>query len=106
MRYGRALMFTGWAMAKVATKTERLEARVTPAQKARIQRAADLEGRTLTDYVVTHLEAQAERTIREHEVITLSPRDSELFYNTLMNPPAPNEKLRAAFKRYREMLGE
>lgn len=92
-------------MPKAATKSERLEARVTPEQKARIQRAADLEGRSLTEFVVTHLEADAERTISEHEVITFSPRDSDLFFKTLINPPEPNEKLRAAFKRYREMLG-
>lgn len=36
----------------------------------------------------------AEQTIRSHEVITLSARDSLLFVEALLNPPAPNDALR------------
>lgn len=93
-------------MGKVATKTERIEARVTPEQKACIQRAADLEGRSLSQFVVEHLESEAERTIREHDVITLSSRDYDLVINALVNPGEINEKLRDAFMRHRELFGE
>lgn len=87
-------------------KRERLEARVTPAQKALIQRAADLSGRSLTEFVVNSLQTAAEETIREHEVIKLSPEDSILFVEALLNPGEPSENLRAAFREYREFVSE
>ncbi len=38
----------------------RLEARITPETKALLQKAADLEGRTLTDFVISSVQAEAE----------------------------------------------
>ena len=38
--------------------------------------------------------------------ITHSPWDSELSFNTLMNPPDPNAALRTAFKHHKDLLGE
>jgi len=37
----------------------RLEARISPETKALIQRAANLQGKSLTDFTVTILEAEA-----------------------------------------------
>jgi uncharacterized protein (DUF1778 family) len=88
------------------TKRERLEARVSAEQKAVLQRAADLEGRSLSDFLIESAQRRAEEVIREHEVIRLSVRDSLLFAEALLNPPAPSERLRAAFARYREEVVE
>jgi len=82
-------------------KRERLEARITPEQKALFQRAADLTGRSLTDFVVSSVQAAAEATIRTHQVLELTARDSEAFLAALANPREPNERLRAAFEHYR-----
>lgn len=94
----------------VSTKTEarreRLEARVTPEVKALIQRAADLTGRGLTDFLVSSARTAAEETIRTHEVIRLSARDSAAFVEAFLNPPEPNEKLRAAAEDYRRFVGK
>ena len=87
-------------------KRERLEARITREQKELFQRAADLSGKTLTAFVVESVQAAAEATIRERDVIRLSPRDSRLFVEALMNPRGPNEKLREAFERHRALFGE
>jgi uncharacterized protein (DUF1778 family) len=81
-------------------KRDRLEARITPEQKALFQRAADLSGRSLTDFVVASVEAAAEEAIRNHQVMQLSARDTELFLAALENPPPPNEYLRAAAREY------
>lgn len=86
-------------------KRERLEARISPEQKALFQRAAELTGRSLTDFVVSSAQAAAEETIRSHEVITLSVRDSVAFVEALLSPPEPNEHLRAAARRYRAFIG-
>ena len=81
-------------------KSERLEARVTRQQKEILQRAAELSGLSLTDFLVTSAQSAAEATIREHNVITLTARDSIAFAEALLTPSTPNAALRAAFERY------
>ncbi len=49
--------------------------------------------------------AAAQRVIGSHEKITLSAKDWEVFYDALINPPEPNEKLKEAARRYRERVG-
>jgi uncharacterized protein (DUF1778 family) len=83
-------------------KAERLEARITSAQKEMLQRAAEIEGRSLTDFVVSSAQATAKRVIQEHEILVLSARDREVFVSALLNPRAPNEKLRQAARRYKQ----
>jgi uncharacterized protein (DUF1778 family) len=80
---------------------ERFAARLSAAQKARLQRAADLTGRSLTDFVIAAAEREAEEMIRRHEIIELSARDSLRLAEALLNPPAPNDALRAAWEDYR-----
>lgn len=83
-------------------KVERLEARITPAQKEILQYAAELEGRSLTDFVVSSAQATAKRIIQEHEILLLSTKDREAFVNALLNPPAANDKLLRAARRYKQ----
>ena len=84
---------------------ERLEARIAPEQKELIQRAADFEGRSLTDFVVGSAVAAARQTTREHEILRLTARGTAAFLAAIENPPAPNERLRAAAQQYREFVG-
>jgi uncharacterized protein (DUF1778 family) len=83
-----------------ATKTERLEARVTPELKRTIARAARLAGRSITDFVLESVQKSAHETILEHEVIRLNAEQSKAFVAMLLNPPKPNAKLRAAAAEY------
>ena len=62
-----------------APRQERLEARVTAEQKALLQRAAALEGRTLTDFVVRSVQQAAEQTVRRHEELVLNAREKPGF---------------------------
>lgn len=86
-------------------RAERLEARISREQKALLQRAADLQGRTLTDFVVTNLQEAAVRTIEETQIIRLSANDSRVFAEALLNPRSPNQKLRVAARRYMKLIG-
>lgn len=81
-------------------KTARLEARVTIEQKALLQKAAALTGRSLTDFVVTGAEELARRTILEHQVTKLSARDAERFVEALLKPPEPSARLKSAADSY------
>ena len=83
-------------------KYERLEARIAAEQKELLQRAAALEGQTLTEFVVSSAVQRAAQTIRDHEVISLSLRDGRAFVEALMRPSSPNEHLRRAVARYRQ----
>lgn len=80
---------------------ERLEARITSDQKALIQRAAELEGRSLTDYVISSVQDAAKRTVEAHEVIVLSAADSRAFVDALLDPTPVNARLKDSVRRYR-----
>lgn len=81
---------------------ERLETRVTSDQKNLIERAAALQGRTVTDFVLTSVQDAARRAIEEHHRLDLSVRDSQVFVQALINPTPVNARLRETVRRYRE----
>ena len=87
-----------------SSKRERLEARITPEQKELLQRAAALEGASLSDFVVRSAQRAAEQTIRDHAVLTLSARESQTFVEALLEPSAPNTALRDAVEHYRQAV--
>ncbi|MDP2663452.1 MAG: DUF1778 domain-containing protein [Dehalococcoidia bacterium] len=81
-----------------------MEARITPEQKALFQRAASITGRSLSDFVVASLQEAATEAIRSNQVLELTERETQAFASALLNPPAPNEILRAGAGRYRELV--
>jgi uncharacterized protein (DUF1778 family) len=88
-----------------AVKTARLEARLSEKQKSLFQRAADLTGRSLTDFVVSSAQEVAARTVREHEVLTLSGEDRRIFVEALLKPATPGKRLRQAARWYKSVAG-
>ena len=86
-------------------RAERLEARVTAEQKALIEHAASLQGRSITDFVLTSVQDAARRAIQEHQVMTLTVEDSRAFVKALLDPPPPNERLKETVRRYRNVTG-
>ena len=100
--YGK-LPYAGF-MAKVAT-TARLEARLPADIHALLKRAAEIQGRTLSDFVVTAAREAAWRAIEEAEIIRLSVEDQRRIAEAIFNPPKPAPALRRAFKRRRELFG-
>jgi uncharacterized protein (DUF1778 family) len=85
-------------------RAERLEARISRDQKQLLQRAADLQGRTLSDFVVSSAQEAAVRTIERMQIIKLSLEDSRAFAEALLNPPEPTPALRRSFRRQRELI--
>ena len=84
---------------------ERLETRVTADQKSLIERAAALQGRTVTDFVLTSVQEAARRAIEEHQRLDLSVRDSQAFVDALINPRPVSDRLRDTVRRYRRATG-
>ena len=83
-------------------RAQRLEARITPGQKELIERAASVQGRTVTDFVITALQDAARKAIEDSAVWHLSAEQQKTFVASLMEPPAPNRRLRDAYRRYRK----
>ena len=90
----------------VRVKTYRFDARLNEEQKLLIQRAADLEGRTMTDFVLRSAEEAAERTIEVRAMLILTARDTEAFADAILNPVKAGPVLRKAVREYREKTGK
>ena len=84
--------------------TARLEARISTDLHAMLKRAADMQGRTMTDFVVAAVQQAARQAIEQAEVIRLSFSDQEAFANALLKPPKPNAALKKAFAQRRKLI--
>jgi len=87
------------------TQTARLEARLPAHVHAMLKRAAEIQGRTLTDFVVNASSEAARQTIESNDIISLSLKDQRLFADSIINPPEPNAALTRAFAKHRELFG-
>lgn len=85
-------------------KKERIVARTSAEQKALIERAASLQGVTVADFIIASAYREAARTVERHRVLQLSQRDSEVFAELLMNPPAPTQALEAAARLHKTLV--
>ena len=89
----------------VESANERLEARVTAQQKALFREAADLQGVTLTDFIVSSVHQAAVRALEARHVLELSRRDQQVFVQAVLRPSAPNPRLRTAWSRQTPTAG-
>lgn len=87
-----------------AVSTARLEARISTDLHSMLKRAAELQGRTMTDFVVSAARDAAEHAIEQAEVVRLSLADQECFAQALLSPPKPAPALKRAFTRRSKLL--
>ncbi|MDQ2861646.1 MAG: DUF1778 domain-containing protein [Pseudomonadota bacterium] len=85
-------------------RAERLGFRIDEPTKTLIERAAHLERRRVTDFCMAALTDAAHRTIAQHDTLVLSERDRAVFFDTLVNPPAPSERLARAFAEHERRI--
>lgn len=83
----------------------RFDTRLTKEQKDFFERAAILGGyRSLTDFVILTVQKKAKEIIEERERIIASNRDSEIFFNAIVNPDKPNKELLKAAKEFNSLF--
>jgi uncharacterized protein (DUF1778 family) len=87
-----------------SSKSARLETRVSPEQKELIERAAAYTGRSVSDFVVAHVEVAAKKVVDEYERIHLNQEQSKALVEALLSPKRPNKKLRSAMEIYRKRI--
>jgi uncharacterized protein (DUF1778 family) len=87
-------------MPRTAQRQERISLRVSPQSKSKLERAAAYADKTLTDFVIDVALQKADSVLREHDVIALTSQEWKRFQKLLLNPPAPNKRLRKAFAEH------
>jgi uncharacterized protein (DUF1778 family) len=86
-------------------KDNNINIRAALNEKELIKKAADMSGLDTSTFMLFHSIEAAKKTISQTDVFVLSRRDAELVADALLNPPAPNEALKRAFKRHKEIFG-
>lgn len=92
-------------MSSTSNRTSRLEARISPELHALLKRAAELEDRTLSDFVVSAAQEAARRAIESAGLVSLSRADQESFARALIEPRPMVPALKRAFERRRRLTG-
>jgi uncharacterized protein (DUF1778 family) len=88
------------------TQDARVVARIPPAVKETLQRAADLSGATLNQFLVQSALTAANQILETERTIVLSERDAQIIFELIENPPTPNQQLLAAVDRHRAFSRE
>jgi len=88
----------------MATKElTRLDLRIPREQKEHFEQALVIGGfRSLTDFVISAVSEKAEAIMEKHNNWLSSENDRKIFFKALVNPPAPNAKLKKAMERHSE----
>ena len=85
-------------------QSARLEARISQDLHMSVKRAAEIEGRTMTDFVVHALQVAASKTIEQADHVRLSLAGQEAFANALIAPAKPSAALVRAFAKANKLL--
>jgi uncharacterized protein (DUF1778 family) len=83
---------------------ERIPARMPLAVYNRIVEAAQAVGATLNQFLVQSALEKANVVLEQERVINLTTASAKTVFDLVENPPAPNERLKAAMKRREEVL--
>ncbi len=91
-------------MASAESTTARLEARIPQQLHTLLKRAADMQGRTITDFVIQAVQQAAESAIERSTLIRMTLEDQECFAAAILSPPPVAPALSRAFERRRKLL--
>ena len=91
-------------MTRQATKNERLEARIHPDTLSLVRRAAEIQGRSVSDFVVAAAEQAARHAIEDNQILRLSVEDQLRFAESLLNPSPLTPALERARDRHEKLI--
>lgn len=80
-------------------KEERLQIRVDPVAKRRLEQAASAAHLSVSSFVVQAAEQRADEVLADRSVIRLSPEAAAAFVEALERPAIVNERLSRALGR-------
>jgi uncharacterized protein (DUF1778 family) len=79
----------------------RVTARIPQTVKETLQKAADLSGATLNQFLVQAALKEAHQILEAERVINLSEKDAQTVFSLWENPPEANLRLKAAVDRHK-----
>src|SRR5271170_2143249 len=85
-------------------RSARIEARIAPEALAVVKRAAGMQGRSVSDFVVAAAQEAARKAIEDAYVIRLSLEDQQRFVDLLLNPPALARAMQRAKRAYSRLI--
>jgi uncharacterized protein (DUF1778 family) len=91
-------------MNETTAKENRLNIRCDNHARQMLNKAAAYAHVSISEFVLSHALASAERVIQEHESITLQPADFQAFLAALDQSVEPNTALHRAFNRHSEQV--
>ena len=86
------------------TRTARVEARIAPDALAVVRRAAELQGRSVSDFLGAAALKDAQRTIEDAQIIRLSVADQQRFAELLIDPPPLAPAMKRALKARQRLI--
>jgi uncharacterized protein (DUF1778 family) len=86
------------------TRSARIEARIAPEALAVVKRAAEIQGRSVSDFVVAAAQEAAARAIEETQIVRLSVEDQRAFAQAVLEPPPPTPALLRAARAYERLV--
>lgn len=86
------------------SRTSRVEARIAPDALAVVRRAAEIQGRSLSDFMVAAALKDAHRTIEEAQIIRLSVDDQHRFAQALLDPPPLAPAMKRALQAHKRLI--
>ena len=87
-----------------STRTARVEARIAPDALAVVGRAAELQGRSVSDFLVAAALKDAHQTIDDAQIIRLSVDDQQRFADLLISPPQLAPAMKRALKARKRLI--
>jgi uncharacterized protein (DUF1778 family) len=87
-------------------RTERIEARTTADTLMVVRRAAAIQGRSISEFVVSAAEEAARRTIEDAQIIRLSATEQVRFVEALLNPSPTAPAMLRALEHHRRLFGD
>jgi uncharacterized protein (DUF1778 family) len=91
-------------MPQESGRTARIEARIAPEALLIVKRAAELQGRSVSDFVVDSALNMAQRTIEETQIMRLAVEDQRAIVEAILNPPPLTPSMERAIDRYRGLI--
>ena len=89
-----------------STRTSRVEARIAPDALAVVRRAAELQGRSISDFLVAAALKDAHQTIEDAQIIRLSVDDQQRFADLLLNPPPLAPAMQRALAARKRLIAD
>lgn len=86
------------------SRTTRVEARIAPDVLAVVRRAAEIEGRSVSDFLVGAAQEAARRTIEQAQIIRLSMDEQQRFASLLLDPPALAPAMKRAEQAHKKLI--